>query len=81
MALKPPEVLKKGLAKFMETIKTHKKKLSAKLARLKPFPHQTSAGWTVKQTPLMSNVFLTPWSQPQTMIEGLNAWMKMERQL
>jgi len=34
MALKPLEVLKKGLTKFMETIKTQKKELSAKLARV-----------------------------------------------
>jgi hypothetical protein len=33
MAPKPLEVLKKGLAKFTETIKTRKKELSAKLAR------------------------------------------------
>lgn len=33
MTPKPLEVLKKGLAKFTETIKTHKKELSAKLAR------------------------------------------------
>ena len=33
MALKPLEALKKGLAKFTETIKTQKKELSARLAR------------------------------------------------
>ena len=33
MAPKALEVLRKGLAKFTETIKTHKKELSAKLAR------------------------------------------------
>jgi len=33
MASKLLKVLKKGLAKFTETIKTHKKELSAKLAR------------------------------------------------
>ena len=33
MAPKPLEVLKKGFAKFTETIKTRKKELSAKLAR------------------------------------------------
>ncbi|KAK2460995.1 hypothetical protein APHAL10511_006987 [Amanita phalloides] len=33
MAPKPIEVLKKGLAKFTETIKACKKELSAKLAR------------------------------------------------
>lgn len=33
MALKPLEVLKKGLANFTETIKTCKKELGAKLAR------------------------------------------------
>ena len=33
MALKPLEVLKKGLAKITETIKTRKKELGAKLAR------------------------------------------------
>jgi len=33
MAPKPLKVLKKGLAKFMETIKTCKKELSAKLAQ------------------------------------------------
>ena len=33
MALKPLEALKKGLAKFTETIKTWKKELSARLAR------------------------------------------------
>jgi hypothetical protein len=33
MALKSLEVLKKGLAKFTETIKTRKKELSAMLAR------------------------------------------------
>ncbi|KAF8235815.1 hypothetical protein L208DRAFT_1254948 [Tricholoma matsutake] len=33
MALKSLEVLKKGLARFKETIKTHKKELSTKLAR------------------------------------------------
>ena len=32
MALKPLEALKKGLAKFTETIKTRKKELSARLA-------------------------------------------------
>jgi hypothetical protein len=33
MAPKPLEVLKKGLAKFTETVKVRKKELSAKLAR------------------------------------------------
>ena len=33
MAPKPLEVLKKGLAKFAETVKVCKKKLGAKLAR------------------------------------------------
>ncbi|KAF8236202.1 hypothetical protein L208DRAFT_1129503, partial [Tricholoma matsutake] len=33
MALKPLKVLKKGLAKFTDTIKTCKKELSARLAR------------------------------------------------
>jgi hypothetical protein len=33
MAPKPLEVLKKGLAKFKETVKVRKKELSAKLAR------------------------------------------------
>ena len=33
MALKLPKVLKKGLSKFTETIKTCKKELSARLAR------------------------------------------------
>jgi hypothetical protein len=38
MALKPLEVLKKGLAKFTETIKTCKKELSARLARAETIP-------------------------------------------
>ena len=33
MAPKPLKVLKKGLAKFAETVKVHKKELSAKVAR------------------------------------------------
>jgi hypothetical protein len=79
MASKPLKVLKKGLAKFTDTIKTRKKELSAKLARAETIS-SSDKHWIMKETQLTSNVFLTPWSQPQTMSKGLNGWMKMRRQ-
>jgi len=67
MAPKPLKVLRKGLARFQEMIKTHKNELTAKLVRAE----------TISSLDELS----TPWSQPLTMSKGLDTWAKMERHL
>jgi hypothetical protein len=78
MAPKPLEVLRKGLAKFTATIEACKKELSAKLDGMEIIS-SSDEHWLDNDA--MSNVFSTPWNQPQTMSKGLSGWTKMERLL
>jgi hypothetical protein len=75
MALKPLEILKKGITNLKKTIKDWKDRLQAQLAKGIPFHLQMRSGLTMKEMWLMNSKSLTHWMRPQTTNEGLRNWM------
>ena len=77
---KPLDILKKGLVKLKKKNSKLKKSISKpSFPGRNPLHHQMSDGWTMKETPLTSNVSLTPLSHPPITSEGWKTWTNLER--